>query len=220
VLMGEEAMARLYAPREVVFDPKTPERDRVPYLTGRKPPPPAPAPKIGFVMLIRDPDGTYRPRAAVDGKVTVKELQTYHLRFFNNERDLDFGVLFTIDGARWDEYAEADDATAPKGRMVLVKAGTSVTVRGWYVSDSKSLAFDLLALPSFAAASKGEVGVVTAQWVPVWAKGTAPPAGEERAVSHRAQIGTAAIREQADTFAPVEREIGRTRLVTSLRYGR
>ena len=230
LLLGESAIARLLAPRELVIPPKTPERDRVPFIAGAGavPPPRERVPaQIKLEMLVKSRDGTFRVRTPADGKIETAEFETYILRFTHcDPNGPDYGIELTIDGVRWDEYAEGQDAEEPKGRMVLVKAGQSVTVRGWFASASKddakgkSLAFDVVSLPAFAAASKPKVGVITAQCFPVWTKGTPPVAGEERAENHRSVLGTAALRAQEDDFTAEERMIGRLREVHSLRYGR
>lgn len=222
LLFGESALARVFAPRVLALDPKTPERERVRLIAGAaKAPEPPPATKAGMELLVRDRDGTFRPRKATGAKVSFKEFDTYQIRVFSTDpTGPELAVLITIDGLFWDEYAEGTEADAPKGRMVLVKPGQSVTVKGWYVSQSKSYAFDVVALPTFAAASKSEAGVVTAQFFPAWAKDAKPPAGEERAVNHRSVLGTDAIRQQPDDFETAERVVGRLREVHSITYGK
>lgn len=222
LLFGEAALARVFAPRALAIDPKTPERDRVQLIAGAaKGPDPAPAPKAGIELLVRDRDGTFRPRKATDGKVSFKEFDTYYIRAFSTDPDgPELAALITIDGLFWDSYAEGAEADAPKGRMVLVKPGKSVTVKGWYVSPAKSFAFDVVALPTLAGASKSEAGVVTAQFFPAWPKGAKPPAGEERVANHRSVFGTDAIRQQPDDFETVERVVGRLREVHSVSYGK
>ena len=227
LLLGESAIARLLAPRDLVIPPKTPERDRVGFIVTAAPPRDRVPAQIKLEMLVKSRDGTFLVRTPADGKIETAEFETYILRLTHcDPKGPDYGVELTIDGARWDEFAEGQDADEPKGRMILVKAGQSVTVRGWFASASKdgakgkSLAFDVVSLPVFAAASKPKIGVITAQCFPVWVKGTTAPAGEERAENHRSVLGTAALRPQEDDFTPEERLIGRLREVHSLRYGR
>ncbi len=229
LLMGESAIARLLAPRELVIPAKLPERERTPFIaaTAAAPPRDRVPPQIQLEMLVKSRDGTFHARTPVDGKIETAEFETYVLRLTHRDtRGPDFGIALTIDGVLWDEFSEGPDADEPKGRMILVKAGQSVTVRGWFASagkdgaKGKSLAFDVVALPPFAAASKPKVGVITAQCFPVWMKNTPAPAGEERAENHRSVLGTAAIRPQDDDFTAVEMMIGRLREVHSLKYGR
>ncbi len=219
-VFGEEAMVTLLAPPSLLIPPQTEAGDRALLIVNAAKQPtasdPAPPPQFHLEMHFSQDGGAFRLRPAVNGFVRATEFETYRL-VFRNEENFDVVVGFSIDSLAFDHFSDRVDDKDDQNRLVFVPSKSQVCLKGWYKNERESYAFDLMALPTTAAARKSEVGVVQANVYPAWKSGGVAPNGEER--SHRgATVYTAAARVQQDEFRTIPMQVGRLRASFSLRY--
>ncbi len=136
----------------------------------------------------------------------------------HNRSQLDAAVLLTIDGLSMFAFSTEGNF----GSQVIVPAGTSVDVTGWYFAATDTRAFKLTSYPDSAAGSKGiptaSVGVVTATFAATWDPSESPPQDEVAARS--ADTATGIGERTGQSWTSVNRVIGRPRSVVSVRYNR
>lgn len=166
---------------------------------------------------------TYLPRPAEmrDGLAfaAVNRNEIYAVRLYNDSR-MDAAVRLTIDGM--DMFTFSDE----RGNShIMVPAGESALIRGWFRNTTVSDAFLVTEYSKSAAAqviqNNASIGVVTASFAAAWPIGSPPPADESLALRQgRAANATARGPLVRQKYEAVQRQVGAIRSVVSIRYSR
>lgn len=158
-----------------------------------------------------------KPNSA-DGQafVALSKGEEYIVRF-HNHATFEAAVSLTIDGLTMFAFSEEGNF----GSQVLVPAGGSIDIPGWYINKERSDAFEITTFSKGAAAIKGvtgSVGVITASFSAAWDPKSNPPADELTTKS--ADSATGKGRSIGKRYEVVQRVVGRVRAFVSVRYNR
>ena len=153
-----------------------------------------------------------------DGQPFVKlsRGEEYVVRLTNRAK-FEVAVTLTIDGLSMFAFSKEGNF----GSQVIVSAGQSVDIPGWYITRDDTDAFEITSYSKSAAASKGlsgGVGVITASFAAAWDPAAKPPADEAGAKGPDAATGKG--RRIAQKYESVRRVTGRVRSLVSIRYAR
>jgi hypothetical protein len=108
------------------------------------------------------------------------------------------------------------------GSQVVVAAGTSVDIPGWYISSAKTDVFEITSYAKSAAAAKSipltSTGTITATFHACWEPTATPPPDEAGAKS--ADTATGRGRRIDQKYELVKRVVGKQRAFVTVRYNR
>jgi hypothetical protein len=174
-------------------------------------------------ILAKGDDQRYRARAphVEDGLafVPLRRGDVYAVKL-SNRSDFDAAANLTIDGLSM--FAFSKEKGDPR---LIIPAGKSVTIVGWYRTDEVSDEFLITSYAKGAAAelnaSAEDVGTITVTFAAAWTDKRPPD--EPRQVEMAADPADAADatgkgKQVEAKFTRVQREIGRTRAAVSIRY--
>lgn len=171
------------------------------------------------IELLAKRSGQYRAQSVTTGErglpfVELKRDDIYAIRL-SNQADHDAAVKVTIDGLN--VFAFSD--TAADATYWLVPKKSSLTVQGWHKNNKTSVEFKVIDFPATAAAKLNfkpseTVGTISASFAAAWTGDADKPADE------RSNRGTGFGDDIVVETRRVERILGNTRAVISLRYER
>jgi hypothetical protein len=150
--------------------------------------------------------------------VEIRRGEAYEVRLVNGSPQ-DAAVTLTIDGL-------SVFAFGPKARYthLIVPAGSTGAVRGWYRTDEESESFLVTEYAKSAAAQlparPGDVGTITASFAAAWPKADRQPDDEPFFVKRGDGEATGRGPVVRQRYEEVERNIGLVRAVVSVRYTR
>ncbi len=159
----------------------------------------------------------YVPRALEDrdGRafVPLQKGERYAIRL-HNQSEHDTAVTLSIDGLSLFAFKD-EEATYSH---VLVPAGKSGVIKGWYRTRDRADAFTITDYAQSAAArslkDESAVGAITATFAVAWKESQPAPDGEN---SRAADIGTGRGPNVEANYQPQQRHFGRTRTSISVR---
>ena len=173
------------------------------------------------IALLKDDDSLTPPLTPVDDEglafVPIKRGQRYAVTLVNDS-DEDAAVTVTIDGLNIFAFSKNKDY-----KHVILPKNSKGTIKGWHRTNEKSDSFLITELAKGAAAelgvSSGDVGTITASFAAAWPKDKRPPVADRPLLASRgAGNATARGPEIRAKFEEVERRVGSTRAVVSIRY--
>lgn len=201
--------------KESIDNPKVHvERSRV--LAGPNSP-------FGMEVLVKNGD-RYVPRLPEDQDglafVPIKRGEAYAVRLINNS-PYEMAIFLNIDGLNVFTFSEN-----PIFSKFIVQPRSSVLVKGWHRTNEYSDEFEITEYAKSAAAEVGNtagVGTITARFAASWKEGAQPPP-DEREETLGGFLGAAPPdatgrgKQVEQKYTGVQREIGKTRAIVSIRY--
>lgn len=149
--------------------------------------------------------------------VDLSRGEEYIVRLHNGAA-FETAVTLNIDGLSM--YAFSEDGSF--GNQVLVPAGKSVDIPGWYINSRKTDVFEITSYAKSAAAAKSipktSVGTITAAFHAAWDPAAVPPPDEAGAKS--ADTATGRGRRIDQRYETVKRVVGKQRGFVTVRYNR
>jgi hypothetical protein len=146
--------------------------------------------------------------------VPLEKGEEYAVRLVNHS-PYDAAVALTIDGLSVFAFSDREDAYT----HILVPAGKTGLVKGWYRTDKTSDAFTITGYADSAAARAlgdgSAVGAITAVFAAAWTD--KPPDDEQE---RGPEVATGRGRPVDAAVEAVTRTVGRTRAAVSVRYAR
>jgi hypothetical protein len=136
-----------------------------------------------------------------------------------NHASFDAAVTLTIDGLSMFAFNQVGKADG----QILVAAGTTAEIPGWFCTFEQSEAFLITGYPESAAGQRNVttgVGTITVSFRAAWEVGSDPPDGEPFFNKGADDIATGRGRVVDKKYTEVKREIGQVRAIVSVRYRR
>lgn len=159
--------------------------------------------------------------ATLDGQkranVDLHEGEEYVVRL-HNMADCEAAVTLTIDGV--DMFVDAMDAAT--NSRIIVASGKFVDVPGWYISKTKTRAFQIGGYEQSVAKRVGNstsIGTITATFRASWDPNGPRPADEPEGAAKGGKA-TKQGRDLDKNYELVTRDFGEVRAVVSVRYDR
>jgi hypothetical protein len=149
--------------------------------------------------------------------VVLHQGEEYIVRL-HNMASFEAAVTLTLDGV--DMFVDAKDA--PKDSRIIVAAGKSVDVPGWYIDRANSKAFEISGYEKSVAKRVGnstDVGMISAAFRASWAPDGVRPGDEPRGLPKGGKATTQG-RDLLKNYELVSRDFGDVRAVVSVRYDR
>ncbi len=176
--------------------------------------------KFGIEILARRGSSTSSRKPKDDQGFAFVELakgEEYIVRL-HNKASFETAVSLNIDGLSM--YAFSKEGNF--GSQVVVAAGTSVDIPGWYISSAKTDVFEITSYAKSAAADKSipltSTGTITATFHACWEPTATPPPDEAGAKS--ADTATGRGRRIDQKYELVKRVVGKQRAFVTVRYNR
>lgn len=173
-------------------------------------------------LLVEGPQGLVPPAVENDEGLAFVDIgigQSYVVRVHNNS-PFDAAVRLTIDGLNCFEFSQ--NAQFRKLGMWIVRANSTLDIRGWYIDRGLRQKFTIVPTENSAASELGAdqslVGTVTCQFFAAWPVDQPKPPIEPAGARGGKGTGRGATIE-AQREAQVERFIGKTlQAAVSVRY--
>ena len=169
----------------------------------------------GLEVIVKDKS---RVPQLVDGRsfVPLQKTEEYVVRLHNRSPH-EAAVELTIDGLSVFAFSQEGNF----GARFLIPPGRSIDIPGWYFTNRDSRAFLITSYPDSAAGKKGvktSIGTITASFAAAWNPESPRPTDEagDKSTDNATGIG----RPVEKRYESVERVIGQTRAIVSVRYNR
>ena len=199
-----ETKRRLDSPQASLVGPETRASKDSPY---------------GIEVVIKDKS---RVPQLVNGRsfVPLQKTEEYVVRLHTRSA-YEAAVELTIDGLSVFAFSEEGNF----GARFLIPPGRSIDIPGWYFTTRDSRAFVITSYPDSAAGKKGvrtSIGTITASYSAAWSVGAPRPADEPALPpgGKDSDNATGIGRPIEKRYESVERIIGQTRAIISVRYNR
>lgn len=183
----------------------------------------SPTSPFAVSILVRTGNQLQQRPATVDGRglafLKLHLGEEYFVRL-HNDATFEAAVTLTIDGVNM--FIDSEDA--PKDSHLVVAAGTSIDIPGWYFSRTRSKAFEIGGYEQSVANRVGNstgVGTITASFRACWDPNGPKPSDEPFSeATSKSGLATKQGRDLDKNYVQIVRDLGAIRAVVSVRYDR